>query len=543
MCGIFVYFSKKKLTYEKTKEILKKYEEIKVRGQEQSKIIVLDNIIIGFHRLAINELSDEGMQPFEHNNTYTVINGEIYDFKEIAKRNNIKITNNFDCSIIPVLYSKSLKSLKEINLTSEYAFVIYDKPQNKLIAGRDIMGVRPLFYEITDEFVCFSSLLKGTCNGSVFPPSCFMTVDLTTLKHTINYFYPNGEVFKLGIMKKPQTTMTYEQICKNINKLLNDRVKLMLLSDRQYCCLLSGGLDSSLISYLVAKNTKQKINTYTIGFEGGTDIPYANMMAKYLNSNHTTVHIETEMALKSIEDVIYAIESYDITTVRASTMQYHLCMYISKNSNNKVLFVGEGSDELFQGYGMMKNAPSTQHAFKETLNLLQEIHLYDGLRTDRTAGHFNLEVRVPFLDPQLISYVLTLDPELLRPNNTKNATKLYPSQSMQDKFKNMEKTLLRDSFVGEIPDTILYRPKEAFSDAVSSTTKSWYQIIQEYVDTIITTEEFETNKSKYEHNPPQTKEAYYYRKLFDKYYTNPKVIPHMWLHKWSNTNDPSARTL
>lgn len=535
MCGIFGYFSRKVLTIKQLDKVIRSFNELKNRGPNETKIEYDDYYLLGFHRLAINNLTKDGSQPINTSGVlYTVCNGEIYNYKKLIEQNKLeRFVNGSDCNILPYLYI--FNKLDEINMEAEFAYIIVDvldKNVTKVIVGRDPMGVRPLFWGYDENNIGFASEAKALIRLfkkiEVFPPAFKFTIEINKNidKIEINKYpmFNNGEIFKLGYIKRIKDDI--KTIYLTINNLLTEAVNKRLMSDTPIGCLLSGGLDSSLISALTAKKIKN-LQTFTIGFEEGTDIPYSVKVAKLINSNHTVINISVEEALSVIEETICIIESYDITTVRASIMQYLIGKYISKTTNIKVLMVGEGSDELFQGYKMMHNAPSIKDAYDETLNLLQEIHLYDGLRVDRATSVHGLEVRLPFLDINLVKYVLSINPEFLRPVN------------------GSEKYLLRKSFENDdlLPKEVLWRPKEAFSDGCSSEKKSWYQIIQKYIDIKVSDEEFNKNKDNYIFNKPYSKEAYYYRKIFDLIFNNnSQLIPHIWLHKWSKTKDPSART-
>jgi asparagine synthase (glutamine-hydrolysing) len=307
------------------------------------------------------------------------------------------------------------------------------------------------------------------------------------------------------------------------------------MSDRPIGCLLSGGLDSSLVTSIVSRHLPN-LHCFSIGLnESSVDIIAAKKVANFLKipiENHHIVNFTIEEGLSAIRDVIYHLESYDITTIRASTPQYLLAKYIRTNTDIKVLYSGEGSDELFAGYQYSKSAPSDKDLHFDTIRLLSELYLYDNLRTDRTTAAWGLEVRVPFLDKKFTQYVLELDPKLKRSS-----------------MEVMEKMLLRNSFKegNYLPDEILYRPKEAFSDAVSSKEVSWYKSLNVYINQAVSDEQLGDASIKYPYNTPQTKEALYYRDIFSELYpikNIDQVIPHYWLPKWQgNVQDPSATVL
>jgi asparagine synthase (glutamine-hydrolysing) len=328
----------------------------------------------------------------------------------------------------------------------------------------------------------------------------------------------------------PKQNISIQDIYKNIRDIFTDSVRKRLISDRPIGCLLSGGLDSSMVSAITAKLINHQLYTFTIGLIGATDIKYAEMVAKHINSKHTTFIVTIDEALKAIKEVIYTIESYDCTTIRASVWQYLLGKKIKETTNIKVLLTGEGSDELTSGYMYFHNAPSPDESHKENVRLLKDIHKFDGLRVDRAMACHGLEVRIPFLDTKFIDLYLSIDNKLRMAKGS------------------IEKQLFRDSFKEEniLPEQVLYRKKEAFSDGTSCNDKSWYKIIQEHIEEIVSDEEFNMMGSKYVFNKPDTKEKYYYRKIFEEYYgdKSKNVIPYYWLPKWSgNITEPSARVL
>jgi asparagine synthase (glutamine-hydrolysing) len=336
----------------------------------------------------------------------------------------------------------------------------------------------------------------------------------------------------------------------NIVYLLSQAIERRLISERDIASLLSGGLDSSLVVALMRKYLGRSFPVYTIAFKDGSeDLPYAKMVAEHLGLEHHVIEIDYNEALNEIDSTIYTVETWDITTIRASVMQKILGKYIAENSKNRVIFVGENSDELFQGYLYSHFSPSILDGHNDSLRLLSEVHLFDGKRTDRTMAASGLEVRLPFADTQLVDYILSLPHEYTAPKN------------------GVEKSLLRDAFKNEtiiidgiekplLPNEILYRQKNAFSDAVSLKSKSWYTVIQEYFNSpLLKIDDNEMNLSMNKpflyQGEPFTLESRYYLEKFRSYFmrdniineTKMKIIPHYWMPKWVKSNDPSARTL
>ena len=327
-----------------------------------------------------------------------------------------------------------------------------------------------------------------------------------------------------------------EDIKENIRSLLTDSVRKRFMAERRIGCLLSGGLDSSLIASLVVKlslelGIKYPIQTFSTGMPGSTDLVAARKVADKLGTEHHEVVFSPEDGFKALKSVIWSLESYDITTIRASVGMYLVSKYIRENTDTVVLFSGEGSDELAQGYIYFHKAPSPEEADVESKRLLRDLYLYDNLRADRTTAAHGLELRVPFLDKAFTSYFLSLPAKMRQPQN------------------GIEKYLLRSAFDGHLteylPDEVLWRAKEAFSDGVSSLEKPWYIMLKEYCASQLQSKEIENAKTKYPVNSPVTEEAFFYRKVFEKSFAGQShFAPYFWMPKWINSaSDPSARTL
>ena len=551
MCGIFSLLldNKTKLTKDEVREY---FNRIQGRGPEDSKFISFENyykLYLGFHRLRINDISDEGNQPFYEKyfqkEFYCVTNGEIYNYKKLAKEYNIELKSKSDCEIILKLYLKiGYKVFNLLDGVFAGVIICYDKLNDNytLTCFRDRYGVRPLYFGMNNgdklEYG-FCSELKGLSglfeNIRQFEPGCIYRVDtkdmlLVKQRYCNNYFKLN----KLG----EKNEKSYEQILLDVKEKLILAVKKRMMSDRPMCCLLSGGLDSSLVASILARESKEPITTFCIGLEGGSDFKYAKMVANYIKSNHYEIVLKKEDFLNAIPKVIETIESYDITTVRASTGQYLICKYISENTDFKVVYIGDGSDEVTGGYKYFVNAPSEEEFNRECIRLTSDIHYYDGLRADRAVSCHGLETRVPFLDKEFVNYYLGV-PLKYRYEETK---------------KGNEKYLLRKAFEGYLPEEVLWRQKEAFSDGVSKKSEkseksekdeSWYSIIQNYVKTKVSVDEYEKERGKYSYLMPYSLESYYYRKIFSEKYKNcDRVVPYFWLPKWvGNELEPSARVL
>ena len=530
MCGIWAYISKHK------KDYYEYFKKISHRGPDASSYISLKDVSIGFHRLSIIEKSFKGLQPFIDNNLILICNGEIYNYKELIDKYNIVNCAN-DCMCILELYK--LLSFDDFirvfteELIGEFAFVIFefkDDELNKVISGRDIFGVRPLYFSKNDEKeLIFSSELKG------------VPLDFKDVKE-----FPCGSILVFNFDEdKDKDEIKYDisngiyDICVNANfdlmkikDSLIEAVKIRLMADNpdEIGFYLSGGLDSSLLCSIAAKLVYPKqIRTFSIGFEGSTDLPYAKKVATFINSKHKEVIITEEQALNVIDDVIYATCTYDITTIRASCGQYLLSKYIKEFTNIKIIINGDGSDEVLGGYIFNYYAPTPESFHKSCLKYTQNIHMFDGRRLDRSLAYFGLEARVPFLDINFVKSVWQI-----------------PANMRMPTFNNCEKFLLRQVFNNDnyLPMDCLFRKKEAFSDGISSKDKSWFKTINDKMNIIISDNEYEI---KNEDKCP-SKESYYYQKKFIEYFGKDRlnIIPFYWQPDFKSDNiyiDPSARQL
>jgi len=550
MCGIFTLLNS---NYENDDEvfeydvILNQFMKGKNRGPEYS--IIETNylqMILGFHRLAINGLNEESNQPLVFEDVVLICNGEIYNYKSLYKQMVSKPSTDSDCEVIIHLYIKYGIEQTLIMLDGVYSFVLYDINQNKLFVARDPLGVRPLYKLYNDNLYGFASELKcleyfynqdvNNYHIEQFEPGTYSTFQI---KNNENpkwepiitnkvYFIPTFSYSMNISSEQLKQTILYD-----ISIYLNSAIaKRCNTTERPVACLLSGGLDSSLVASLVCNyfRNKKVIETYSIGLENSEDVKFARIVAKYIGSNHTEVIVKEDDMFNAIPDVIRAIESYDTTTVRASIGNYLIAKYISEHSQAKVIFNGDGSDELFGGYLYMKNCNDPIEFDRETRRLLKDIHLYDVLRSDKCISSNGLEPRTPFLDRNLVNYVLSVPVSSRMKNN--NVTEKY---ILRRAFDNKE--LIESE--KPLPIEILWRKKEAFSDGVSSKGRSLFQILQEKIADKMNADE---NTTKYGANIET--EKYYYKKIFQSYYPNCEhVIPYYWMPKYTNATDPSARTL
>ena len=491
------------------------------RGPDDSRIVDTGAGLLGFHRLAIMGLHPEGMQPFGLNGSFLVCNGEIYGFEKLKQELSEKYTfvSQSDCEILLPLYQEHGVEMFSM-LDAEFALILYDAETGGFVAARDPIGIRPLYYGYDKEgAILFASepknLLDLTDKIMPFPPG---------------HYFKDGQFVCYCDLTKVENIChdDLDTICTNIREKLIAGVEKRLVADAKVGFLLSGGLDSSLVCSIAAKRSKTPIKTFAIGMsEDAIDLKYAREVAEYIGSDHTEVIITKDSVLSALEWVIMVLGTYDITTIRASMGMYLLCEAIHKNTDIRVLLTGEISDELF-GYKYTDFAPSAEAFQKEAEKRLRELHMYDVLRADRCISVNSLEARVPFGDLDFVKYVMSIDPE-------KKLNKYGKG-----------KYLLRRAFEGDyLPESILYREKAAFSDAVGH---SMVDYLKEFAASHYTDEEFEHRRCAYNHARPFTKESLYYREIFEKYYPGQsEMVIDFWMpnKSWDgcDVNDPSARVL
>jgi asparagine synthase (glutamine-hydrolysing) len=501
-------------------------KKIEQRGPDNTKSITLANKLhLVFYRLSINDLSELGNQPLILDDKYYLIcNGEIYNHTFLEKKYGIQTHGRSDCEIILHLYKKfGIK--KTLNLISGYfAFILYDLELDVTYVARDPIGVRSLYIGYNNDINCFCSELKGlhdidNITISQFKAGCYWSSESKSYTRYYSYEYKDNK-------------LSLDNSLIKCRELFTEAVNKRFMFERPFGVFLSGGLDSSLVASLVAKKNREmgfgRIHTFSIGFSGSTDLKYAKLVADHIDSIHHEVVVTHDDMLKAIPEVIRQTETWDTTTIRASTPMYLLSKYIHENTDIVVIFSGEGSDEASGSYLYFHNAPNKLEFSKECVRLLKDLHFFDCLRCDKSTSAHSLEVRVPFLDKEFLDFYMSVNVHYKVPKD------------------NMEKWFIRKAFDLDnlLPKEVLWRKKEAFSDGVSSVEKSWYQVIQEFVDKEVTDSEF-CGQNEFYYCRPLLKESYYYRKLFRQYYPNrDTVVPYYWLPKWSgNITDPSARVL
>lgn len=524
MCGITVYISKKE--YENDE-----IQNVSHRGPDNTNILKFKFqkyfITCVFHRLAIIDVA-HGNQPFEFKdhdrNVILLCNGEIYNYLDIIKKYNFETKS--DCHVILDLYL--IKGIEQTvkELDGEFSFILFDYNSDnmKIYYCRDRFGIRPLFSFIDESGFYFSSELKGLPFhglGHQVEPRTVFSFNINNENSIKSDYFNYYEIGRNGniVFTEDERTTIYQKIRESLIKSVKDRLQ----SERDIGALLSGGLDSSLVCAIASRILKKegkKLKTFSIGIEESSpDIQNARKVAEFINSDHHEIIIPIEKWLECLKVIPKIIESYDITTVRATTGQFLVAKWIKENTNVKVLLVGDGSDEIAAGYRYFGNSPTSIESHEECIRLLSNIHYYDVLRCDRGISYFGLECRVPFLCHNFVDFYLSINPD---------------ERSFKSGVK-IEKELIRKSFENEniLPIEVLFRPKEAFSDGISNVKKSFFEYITDFVS---------NNDSDIGKFP--TKEAKFYYDVFMETYPNNYEFNGYWLPKWSGKmTEPSARCL
>jgi asparagine synthase (glutamine-hydrolysing) len=522
MCGIFLSVGSNfvGVTYEKLKE---SGYLAKSRGPDNSceMTFPLGNKLVYalFHRLSIHGLSSSGNQPMildNYPNTVLLCNGEIYNYKELAEEYNIDLNTGSDCEIIIHLYH--ILGIEECIslLDGVFSFVIINKHTQEITIGHDPIGVRSLYWSYENDHLLVSSEMKQLVvfgnKVNMYPPGSYTVIS--------DGHCNTKEYFSLPVnrpLESYRDTNMYDLLYRKLRNAVEKRID----SERPIGCFLSGGIDSSIIAYLVKDIIHpRKLETFSIGFEGSKDLEYAKLVSQHLDSNHNEYVITEEEMLNAIPDTIYQIESYDTTTVRASVPMFLLSKYISRDTDIKVMFSGEGADEIFGSYLYFHNAPDEESFQNETVRLLRDIQYFDVLRGDKTTAGNGLEIRVPFLDKEFVRTCVEIHPEM--------------KMIKYDDNIPYEKYLLRKTFEEYLPNEIIWRRKDGFSDSVSG-ERMWCDIIKEYADKNI-------------HNindRSMSNENKLYLSLFRQWYEGYEyLIPYYWMPKWSEIDDdPSGRLI
>ena len=536
MCCVMGYFG----SVIPMDEFRKSFSKTSTRGPDAEEVIKLDGAILGFQRLAIMGLDPSGMQPFNVGKTHLVCNGEVYGIfdknkksaswrtvREALKVDGFKFKSDSDCEILLPLYKERGTELFK-DLDAEYALIIYDEETKSVVAARDPIGIRPLYYGYDQEggilFASEPKNLVGLAKEILpFPPG---------------HYYKDGKFVCYRDMTKVEAVAKgdldgEDGVCKKIHDKLVEGIKKRLDADAPLGFLLSGGLDSSLVCSIASRLLNKPIETFAIGMKtDAIDLKYAKQVADFIGSNHHEIIITKEDVLGALDEVILALGTFDITTIRASMGMYLICKAIHEQTKIRVLLTGEISDELF-GYKYTDFAPSAEEFQKEAAKRVRELHMYDVLRADRCISVNSLEARVPFGDLDFVEYVMSIDPELKLNKYGKG------------------KYLLRHAFEPDadgkayLPHSLLMREKAAFSDAVGH---SLVDDLKEFAESQYSDSDFEEKRKKYSHAQPFTKESLLYREIFEKHYPGQsQMVKDFWMpnKEWPNcnVNDPSARVL
>ena len=546
MCGIVGVFDLKIDHRELRSTVLKMSKKVRHRGPDWSGIYYCDRAILAHERLSIVD-PQSGKQPLysKDGNLILAVNGEIYNHQDIRERyeDSYEFLTHSDCEVILPLYrDKGPEFIEELN--GIFAFALYDREKDTYLIARDHIGIIPLYigWDLYGNFYVASELkaLEGVCNRiEEFRPGC--------------YLYS-----KYGEMKEwySRDWMEYSSVEHNrssideLRNALESAVHRQLMSDVPYGVLLSGGLDSSVVSAVAKKYASKRIeshdktdawwpqlHSFAVGLEGSPDLAAAKKVADHIGTVHHEINFTVQEGLDAIRDVIYHIETYDVTTIRASTPMYLLARVI-KSMGVKMVLSGEGADEIFGGYLYFHKAPDAKAFHEETVRKISKLHLYDCLRANKSLAAWGVEGRVPFLDKEFMDVAMRLNPEDKMTGNGR-----------------MEKWILRKAFEDYLPESVTWRQKEQFSDGVGY---SWIDTLKDLAAREVSDDQLKNAKYRFPVNPPLTKEEYFYRSIFAEHFpsdsaastvpsvpsvacSTPEAIA--WDVSFSNMNDPSGRAV
>lgn len=546
MCGIVCAFDLKQNSKELRPQLLEMSKKIRHRGPDWSGIYSGENVLMAHERLAIIDPAS-GKQPLfsEDQKLILAANGEIYNHRELKAQfqGKYNFQTKSDCEVILALYKeKGVDFVDELN--GMFGFAIYDTEKDTYFIARDHMGIIPLYigWDEHGTFYVASELkaLEGYCTKiQLFPPGHYLSSE-------------DGEF----VQWYKRDWQDYEAVKDNktsvleLRQALEDAVHRQLMSDVPYGVLLSGGLDSSVISAIAKKYSQRRVesddkaqawwpqlHSFSVGLEGSPDLAAARKVAKHIGTVHHEIKFTVQEGLDAIKDVIYQLETYDVTTVRASTPMYLMARVI-KSMGIKMVLSGEGSDELFGGYLYFHKAPNAKEFHEETVRKLNKLHQYDCLRANKSLAAWGVEGRVPFLDKEFMDVAMRINP------NDKLITE-----------ERMEKWVVRKAFEDYLPKSVAWRQKEQFSDGVGY---GWIDALKELVDDMITDEQLANAKYKFPIQTPKTKEEYYYRSIFTEHFPSdtaalsvpqePSVacstkIALEWDEAFKNINEPSGRAV
>ena len=546
MCGIVCDFDIKESKEKLRPQLLEMSKKVRHRGPDWSGIYADDYAVVAHERLAIVDPAS-GKQPLfsEDGKTILAANGEIYNHRELRKQfeGNYQFQTQSDCEVILALYKKYGTDFID-HMNGIFGFALYDSEKQEYFVARDHMGIIPLYmgWDRNGTFYVASELkaLEGVCNKiEVFPPGHYLHSTDGELKR-----WYSRDWMEYDAVRENETHI------HEIRKALEDAVHRQLMSDVPYGVLLSGGLDSSVTSAIAKKYSQMRIesddtkeawwpqlHSFSVGLEGSPDLEAARKVADYIGTIHHEIKFTIQEGLDAIKDVIYNLETYDITTIRASTPMYLMARVI-KSMGIKMVLSGEGADELFGGYLYFHKAPSPKDFHEETVRKLKKLHQYDCLRANKSLAAWGIEGRVPFLDKEFIDVAMRINP--------------------QDKMINgerMEKWVVRKAFESYLPESVAWRQKEQFSDGVGY---SWIDTLKELVEKEVSDAQLANAQYRFPIQTPTTKEEYYYRSIFEGHFPSdaaarsvpqePSVacstkIALEWDEAFKNMNDPSGRAV
>ena len=545
MCGIVCAFNASQDSSVIRNQVLEMSKKLRHRGPDWSGIYSDKNVVLSHERLAIVD-PKSGKQPLISKDERYILaaNGEIYNHKELRSHTkNFQYQTNSDCEVIISLFDKYRDNFID-KMNGIFGFVIYDKKENEFFIARDHMGIIPLYigWDINKFFYVASELkaLEGICEKiEVFPPGHYMSSKDFKYKKWYTRTWTDFDKIKSN-----------ETSLDDLRDGLERAVRRQLMSDVPYGVLLSGGLDSSITSALAKKFSKNRIenndkseawypqlHSFSVGLAGSPDLKAAKLVSEHIGSIHHEVIFTVQEGLDAIKDVIYHIETYDVTTVRASTPMYLMARMI-KSMGIKMVLSGEGADELFGGYLYFHKAPSPEEFHKETVRKLEKLYQYDCLRANKSLAAWGIEGRVPFLDKEFIDIAMKINP----------ADKMITNE-------RMEKWVIRKSFEDYLPKEITWRQKEQFSDGVGY---SWIDNLKELVENEVSDKMFANASKKFPFQTPQNKEEYFYRTIFESHFpsqASAKTVPSVpsvacstpialeWDKSFKNLNDPSGRSV
>lgn len=547
MCGFVGAFELTQDLEVLRSQVLKMAKKIRHRGPDWSGIYCGDKAVLAHERLSIVDITSGGQPLYSKDKKLVLaVNGEIYNHRSIRAKyaDKYEFQSQSDCEVLLALYQdKGIDMLEDLN--GIFAFALFDIENNRYIIGRDHMGIIPLYigYDKAGQLYVASELkaLEGFCpNIKEFPAGHY----LDSREGEVKQWYKRD-------------WMTYDNVKDNstdidvLRKGLEDAVHRQLMSDVPYGVLLSGGLDSSIISAVAKKFAARRVendneteawwpqlHSFAIGLKGAPDLIAARKVAEYIGTVHHEINFTVEEALDALSDVIYHIETYDVTTVRASTPMYLLARFI-KSMGVKMVLSGEGSDEIFGGYLYFHKAPDAKALHEETVRKLDKLHLYDCLRANKTLSAWGVEGRVPFLDKEFMNI----------------AMRINPADKMCGRNGKIEKHILRQAFEGYLPESVTWRQKEQFSDGVGY---NWIDSLREMAEKKVSDKQMERAAERFPINPPMSKEEYWYRTMFEEHFpsasaasTVPSVpsvacssaVALEWDESFKNRIDPSGRAI